>query len=91
MRHVIEIGPDEEIELDYEPGRGGSISSTGIMFDEPGAVLEGTPEALAAYNGAIDGLEHLILAQACVGIDVTSDAYKSAVLTAFHAINDQYG
>jgi hypothetical protein len=91
MRHVIEYGPEEYIEIDYEPGRGGNISSAGLKFDEPGAVSEGTAEALAAYNGAIDGLEHLILAQACAGIDVTSDAYRHAVFTALDAINNQYG
>ena len=38
------------------------------------------------YNSAIDGLEALVLAQACVGLDVTSEKYVKALETAVEAI-----
>ena len=40
------------------------------------------------YNAAIDGIESLILAQACAGIDVQSDAYLEALDTAIDAISN---
>lgn len=38
------------------------------------------------YNAAIDGLEALILAHACVGVDVESPAYVEGIETAVEAI-----
>ena len=38
------------------------------------------------YNAAIDGLESLILAHACAGIDVESPAYVEGIETAVEAI-----
>jgi hypothetical protein len=38
------------------------------------------------FNAAIDGLESLILAHACVGVDVESPAYVEGVETAVEAI-----
>ena len=38
------------------------------------------------YNAAIDGLESLILAHACAGMDVESPAYIEGVETAVEAI-----
>lgn len=38
------------------------------------------------FNAAIDGLESLILAHACAGVDVESAAYVDGVQTAFEAI-----
>ncbi len=38
------------------------------------------------YNSAIDGLESLILAHACAGVDVVSPAYVEGVETAVEAI-----
>ena len=40
------------------------------------------------FNAAIDGLESLILAHACAGIDVTSPAYIEGVETAVEAISN---
>jgi hypothetical protein len=91
MKHIIRFGINEFIELEYIPNGGGTISSIGLKFDNPDAISEGTTEALAAYNGAIDGLEQLILAQACEGIDVTSDAYNRAVISAIEGINNNLG
>jgi hypothetical protein len=38
------------------------------------------------YNAAIDGLESLILAHACAGVDVESPAYVEGIETAVDAI-----
>ena len=62
-----------------EPGSG-SITSD----------LKG-PAHIAAerwYNAAVDGLESLILAHACAGIDVASPAYVEGVETAVEAISN---
>ncbi|MBW4573022.1 MAG: hypothetical protein KME31_35195 [Tolypothrix carrinoi HA7290-LM1] len=72
MKHIISIGINQFIEIEYTPGGSGFITSTGLKGDDPSAVSEGTAEALAAYNGVIDGLESLILARACEGIDITT-------------------
>jgi hypothetical protein len=46
------------------------------------------PETAAnrQYNAAIDGLESLILAHACAGVDVESPAYVEGIETAVDAI-----
>jgi hypothetical protein len=46
------------------------------------------PETAAnrQYNAAIDGLESLILAHACAGVDVQSPAYVEGIETAVDAI-----
>lgn len=46
---------------------------------------------LASYNAAIDGLERLVLAQACLGINVQTPAYLEALETAIDAIGNEYG
>lgn len=43
------------------------------------------------YIAAIDGLESLILAHACAGIDVASPAYREGIKTAVEAIANQFG
>jgi hypothetical protein len=91
MKHIIRLNSNQFIELNYTPNGGGSISSTGLKLDNHNAISEGTTEALAAYNGAIDGLESLILSQACEGIDVTSDAYNRAVISAIESIDNNLG
>jgi hypothetical protein len=91
MKHVIFFSENQFIEIEYTSDGNGTIFSTGLKCDDPSGVSEGTAEALAAFNGAIDGLEALILAQACAGIDVTSDAYKQAVMSAFEGIDNNLG
>ena len=46
---------------------------------------------VAKYNAAIDGLESLILAHACSGIDVESPEYLEGIETAESAIGHHYG
>jgi hypothetical protein len=42
------------------------------------------------HNGALDGLEALILAHACGGIDVTASAYLEGIETAVDAVANQF-
>jgi len=44
-----------------------------------------------AFNTAIDGLEALLLACACAGVDVDSPEYIQAFETALEAIANNYG
>jgi hypothetical protein len=46
----------------------------------------GKTAAQRPYNAAIDGLESLILAQACAGVDIETPAYLEGVETAVEAI-----
>ncbi len=64
-----------------EPGSG-TISSD-LKQDATGGDEE--------YLAAIDGLESLILAHACAGIDVTSPAYVEGIETAVQAIGNILG
>jgi len=58
----------------------GSITS---QLKEPG---RGT--LVCTFNAAIDGLEALILAHACAGVDITSPAYIEGIETAVDAIGN---
>lgn len=40
------------------------------------------------YNAALNGIESLILAQACAGIDVTTQQYSEALTTALDALDN---
>ena len=42
------------------------------------------------YAAAIDGLESLILAHACAGIDISSSAYVEGIETAVEAIVNNF-
>ena len=42
------------------------------------------------YNAAIDGLESLILAHACAGVDMESPAYVEGIETAVEAIANHF-
>jgi hypothetical protein len=65
-------------------------------FKDPGcgritSDLKASDATVRPFNNAIDGLEALILAHACVGIDVTSPTYVEGIETAIEAITNQYG
>ena len=62
-----------------EKSGGGSITS---QLKEPGNDF---------YNAAIDGMESLILAHACAGIDVRSPAYIKGIETAIDAVANSIG
>ena len=65
------------ISLERENGQKPSTGSISSDLKEPDDDL---------YNAAIDGLESLILAHACAGIDVRSPAYVEGVETAVDAV-----
>ena len=72
------------VHLDRECSAGsparGAITS---QLREPG---RGT--LIRAFNAAIDGLEALILAHACAGVDIASPAYLEGIETAVDAIGN---
>ena len=62
------------------------------LRDDATRVYEaGDQLALDCCNAAIDGLESLVLAAACAGIDITAANFVQAVETAKDAIGNQYG
>jgi hypothetical protein len=65
------------IVLEYENG-GGKIEES-LKATDPICTCG---ECECGYNGAIDGITSLILALACEGVDVKSDAFQRAVNTA---------
>jgi hypothetical protein len=50
----------------------------------------GRNAAARRYNAAIDGLESLILAHACAGIDVASPGYVEGIETAVDAVANHF-
>ena len=72
------------IRLDCEPA--GERPATGTIVSdlhEPGR-----GRMVRQFNAAIDALEAMILAHACVGIDVASPAYVEGIETAVEAIGN---
>jgi hypothetical protein len=63
---------------------GGSISSN--LYAHPDDDDFDPTEDNGAYNWAIEGMESLLLACACEGIDVTSDQFQRAVQSAIEGI-----
>lgn len=41
------------------------------------------------YNNAIDGIESLILAHACAGVDIESNAYVEGINSCIDALRNQ--
>ena len=72
------------IRLDREPTS--DMSSCGRITSN---LKDATNAAARLSNAAIDGLESLILAHACAGIDVTLPAYIEGIETAVAAIENQ--
>ena len=65
-------------------GNGADKPGSGAIASDLRAA--GRSAADRQYNTAIDGLESLILAHACAGVDVESPAYVEGVETAVEAI-----
>lgn len=70
---TLTLGKENGVE---KPGSGSIISD----------LHERETAANRQYNAAIDGLESLILAHACAGVDVESPAYLEGIETAVDAI-----
>ncbi|MBX7102588.1 MAG: hypothetical protein K1X57_00805 [Gemmataceae bacterium] len=68
------------IEVETASHGGAILSNLKDGCEEP-------PEACIGC-AAIDGLESLILAHTCAGIDITADAYKEGIQTALDAIGN---
>ncbi len=80
----IEIRVDEDcITLELDGQGGGSVQSTlHITEADPGFEADYRQD----YNSAIDGLESLVLAHACAGIDVQDGRYVAGICAALEAI-----
>jgi hypothetical protein len=72
---VVHIGTDDS------DRQGGQIRSE--------MHVGGAPED-AEYNAAIDGIESMILAHACAGIDITTAAYKEGIETSVDACANNF-
>lgn len=72
--------PLYDVQIDIVDG-GGSITSS-LMSEEGLEDLE--------YNAAINGIESLVLAMACEGLDVESKSFLRALETTVEAIGNQY-
>lgn len=69
-------------------GRGGGISSSTLHITE--ADEDFGAEHQASYNSAIDGLESLVLAHACAGINVEDHRYVTGIAAALEAISNHH-
>jgi hypothetical protein len=65
------------------PSFGIVVTLTG---DGGGAISSDLHEDHELYNAGVDGVEALILAHACAGIDITTPAYLEGIETAVDAI-----
>ena len=81
--------PSYDIAITLDGNNWGTITSvkSGIKPDFTTSSLKGDDEV---YNAAIDGLESIILAHACAGINVSDPAYLEGIETAVDAITNCY-
>jgi len=77
LRHILINVEGHKIRLSLFLG-GGDLESD-LKSDDPDD---------EAYNDSIDGLEALILAHACAGVDVTEKKYITGIETALEAISN---
>ena len=61
----------------------GAIVSVGLRTEH-----EDTEDEL--YNAAIDGIESMILAHACAGVDIESPAYLEGIETAVQSVSQNF-
>ena len=82
----IRVGSDTiTLQLD---GRGGGTSSSTLHITE--ADKDFGAEYQASYNSAVDGLESLVLAHACAGVDVEDPRYVAGTAAALEAISNHH-
>lgn len=72
------------VSVDEESGKGWVYSELHETFD-PEVMDEDEIEEMNEYNHRLDGLESLILACACSGVDIQSPEFVQAVKTAIDA------
>lgn len=84
-RIEIRVGEDcITLQLDGEGG--GAVQST-LQITERDADFEA--EYRQGYNSAVNGLESLVLAHACAGVDVQDARYGAGIGAALDAISNQ--
>jgi hypothetical protein len=69
-------------------GRGGGTSSSTLHITE--ADEDFVADYQTSYNSAIDGLESLVLAHACAGVDVEDPRYVAGIAAALEAISNHH-
>jgi hypothetical protein len=80
MKYVLDFGKDH-IEVEVEEDGGGMLTSN-LKEDCK------DPPSKCLYCAAIDGMESLILAHACAGMDITSPQYKEGIQTCLDAVGN---
>jgi len=66
-------------------GKSGEVTST---LHLPKSKKDYPASVRNQYNGAVDGIESLVLSHACAGIDVESPAYVEGLKTTVEAIGN---
>jgi hypothetical protein len=96
MKEFLLAGPNDSfhIYVHVNEAKAGEISSdlheSGTLFGYA-RPFEGEGGTWNEYNAAIDGLEALILAHACAGIDIMDSKYQEGIVTAVEAISNNCG
>ena len=83
-RIKVRIAADS-ISLQLDGKGGGTVNST-LHITEAEAGLGA--ELPASYNSAIDGVEAVVLAHACAGVDVTHPDYVRGLVGALEVISN---
>jgi len=88
---VIGVGANR-IYVTHEKG-GGSINSDLHCSDGVGCCNcdDSSCSDCQNFNAAVDGLESLLLAIACTGVDISTPEFQEAITTAYNAIDQNYG
>lgn len=102
---IIELGANQSIIIQVDGQGTGRLTSKGFKevcpFCSRAGCERSCGESQAAdnangeedrllYNAAVDGMESLLLALACTGINVTEVRYQQAVQTVLDAIGNHY-
>ena len=77
--------------IEVSLAQSGDATITSELHEEPSCVSEGIENYRSEYDAAIDGLESLILAHACAGIDISQTEYVEGIRTAVEAITNNPG
>lgn len=81
------------ISVEFDPtSKSGHLNSGVSGLTDPDDFVddEYAAERAVGLNGAVNGLESLILACACAGVDVESSEFAEAVQSAHDAIVNEY-
>ena len=70
--------------------RNNTVQTSGAGTIASDLKVSGNTAVDREYSAAIDGLESLILAHACAGVDVKSPAYVEGIETAVEAIANHF-